>query len=640
MPIEQRLTLPLLQELTLAALDDAVDDVALNHPGVAAPLRGGHSQRERRGDVQRRLEQLRTDPQFPQLATLEGHWQTIDRLSLVGDFQRLWSAFVATLDTLEAASPHSGPAPTPIFEFVNLDEDRAIGLRLSTQLLSDPALRDLSLTDDAAGFVAAVTAMCGHYRGTNTLRFAPADRLALLRAYQLVESGVRPAPAMSPLQTGLSRPFPTYLALADPGRSHLRHTVRRSDLLRGTVVHVETIDRGGIPNRGQVEAYRIPSIRDVARIRVHVGAETPCSVYVGRPVHEGWSKEDPKNRKKENTKREKDTESGERFDQSLLKAIHTVGAACSGLFSLGVAECKIGLDGLTSSQAIKTMKSLVGNVIRDRTRQRLSAAFNINTPLADDRDGSRSPVVITDPLQVARLAIDLAHLGHFDKVTWDGASDGPSQPFVEQLAAPRLLELVHRAHELGLETYFSAGMTAQHLLPATELGVGGVGIGIRLHATNPANAIAHLLPDDILKVLATRNAAMKGIAGRAAAALAQLDWMSARGPLDAQPEALRQQLFQTLLRYHETANPSDRLLLEEPLQTLVPTVEQYLSQQKQQSTQPTRGGPAGTPDPIFEIAEGELRRAQRESQRDDARRLRSMIDDGDDEGLKYFLGYR
>ena len=627
-----QLTLPLLHELTLAALEDSVGDVALDHPGVAPTLRWGRSRRERVADLNLILHKLEGDKRFQQLAALETMWKDIDHLSSVQDFPQLWTKFVATLDELDFYQQKPGPDPLPVFTMKALSNGRAIDLELAAS-----SVRTAPQADDPASFVAAVTGMCQAYRRTEFVRFAPADRLALLRAYQLVEAGVRPAPPMSALQTDLTRPVPTYLALADPGQSHLRHTVRRSDLLQGTIVHVETIDRGGIADRGIIEAYRIPSIRDVARIRVHVGDETPCSVYVGRPVYEGWSIRDAALQGEELRRA---------FDQSLLKAIHTVAAACSGLFALGVAECKIGLDGLSSKQAIATMKGLVGNVIRDRARQRLSAAFNINTPLRDDRGSNNQSVDVKDRFAIARMAIELAKQGGFDKIAWDGASDGASTPFVEQLPHAQILELIHVAHSRGLETYVSAGMTAEHLLPATLLGVGGVGIGIRLHAKNSSGDITHLLPEQVREVLVTRDSALSEPAGRAAASLAQLDWLHAKALLEPEQEDLRDALFNALLAYHQAPSPAAQVILKSTLQKSLVPVEHFLTEQRERTKVPTRGGAHEQSDPIFDIARGQIRHLsqvtdQPEAARlNEAQRLNEMIEEGDSEGLKYFLGYR
>jgi hypothetical protein len=48
-----------------------------------------------------------------------------------------------------------------------------------------------------------------------------------------------------------------------------------------------------------------------------------------------------------------------------------------------------------------------------------SAAFNLNTPIVDDIEQR----YIKTPLEIGKRAIEIAALGGFDKVTWDGASD-------------------------------------------------------------------------------------------------------------------------------------------------------------------------------------------------------------------------
>ena len=63
-------------------------------------------------------------------------------------------------------------------------------------------------------------------------------------------------------------------------------------------------------------------------------------------------------------------------------------------------------------------------------RQFFSAAFNLFTPIKVD-----SKTTVTDKLEIARLAIQIAKEGGFEKVTWDGAEDGkvPSDPITETL---------------------------------------------------------------------------------------------------------------------------------------------------------------------------------------------------------------
>ena len=54
-----------------------------------------------------------------------------------------------------------------------------------------------------------------------------------------------------------------------------------------------------------------------------------------------------------------------------------------------------------------------------------SAAYNLNHALIDDLNPTPNghPRTITDKLEIGRRGIELAALGGFDKVTWDGASD-------------------------------------------------------------------------------------------------------------------------------------------------------------------------------------------------------------------------
>jgi len=629
-----------LVDLAVSATEDAVDARAMDVPGMTLPLRTRQSLPTRIGNLLIRLAELGVE--FPlkrvpidRLINFLKQWNTQSDLTAA---IALWHEYVSALDEFEelgftptTTGQVGGALPSPCFTLSTETIGNRLALRASTQFhIELSSSNSFGLESD---FVRAVTAMCAKYRACHQRRFSSVDRLALLRAYHLVEFGVVPAPQIQPLRTDRLRPCSTYLALADPGRAHLQTTVWDDRMLDGLVVHVETIDRAGITDRRQVEAYRIPSIRDVARIRVHVGAATPCSVYVGRPVFEGWRADPSDNGGRQDA-----------FDQSLLKAAHTVAAACTGFFSLGVAECKIGLDGLTAQQAIETMRALSGNVIRDRFRQRLSAAFNINTPMVDDRDPNRTQNV-TDRLKVAQLGIDLAVRGGFDKVTWDGAIDGPSQPLLEQVSASQLLELVHRAHERGLETYISAGMTEAHMIPATQVGVGGVGMGILMHAKSDNGMITQLLPDRVREVLAVRDNARQHVAGRAASVLAKLDWSFANGTLsDQSVEEKRQELYQALLTYHRLETPHERLLYEVELERYTLAAESSLTSMPEVD-EPVRGSDAKTAinaDPVFEVARGKLQQElanDPEKVSKEAKQLKFLITSEDAEALRALLGY-
>jgi len=134
-------------------------------------------------------------------------------------------------------------------------------------------------------------------------------------------------------------------------------------------------------------------------------------------------------------RRVKDSTSG-RFDLDFIKIVNLTSAACSAAFQLGAAETKVAMDTLTASEAIAYMRALSGHVLRNH-KQILSAAFNLNTPLVDDlaeADAQGDYPVITDNIEIGRRGIELAALGGFDKVTFDGAADTyPSECIVSPL---------------------------------------------------------------------------------------------------------------------------------------------------------------------------------------------------------------
>ena len=145
------------------------------------------------------------------------------------------------------------------------------------------------------------------------------------------------------------------------------------------------------------------------------------------------------------------------LQHDFIKVVNTTSSAATAAFQLGAAECKVAMDDLTASQMVAYMRSLAGHALRNH-RQYFSAAFNLNTPLIDDLnpDAEGKPTIVTEQVAIGRRGIELAALGGFDKVTWDGASDTyPSQCIILQLGFQNALELVHRAHSVGLTTYMS-----------------------------------------------------------------------------------------------------------------------------------------------------------------------------------------
>ena len=49
-------------------------------------------------------------------------------------------------------------------------------------------------------------------------------------------------------------------------------------------MHVEHLERPNHLPRENIESYRIPSIIDFARVRLHVGSSAPTTYFVGRAV--------------------------------------------------------------------------------------------------------------------------------------------------------------------------------------------------------------------------------------------------------------------------------------------------------------------------------------------------------------------
>jgi hypothetical protein len=341
----------------------------------------------------------------------------------------------------------------------------------------------------------------------------------------------------------------TWLSLADPGEGHIHVTTVDNDLLDGVVVHVEHIDRDKETDKERVEAYRLPSPINVAKVRLHLGDRAPSTVYVGRPMFE-------------NVRVNADnTFANPYFKTDLLKTVHYTVTICNHMFSLGLSDCKIAIERMTVTESIAFMRAVVGNCQRDSDLQFLSAAFNINTPLVDDRKANDVRIV-RDRVEVARLGIEIARAGGFDKITWDGASNEvPSRSIIKlhdadddtgQLSSIQVLELVHLAHEAGLETYISAGMTSAHMAPAVYAGVDGVGIGTSLHYKTPDKTINGALNRSaILATLATRDRAQGELRGHGARLLATLDRLHYEGNLGPDGEVKRSQLYNALLENEE-----------------------------------------------------------------------------------------
>lgn len=380
-------------------------------------------------------------------------------------------------------------------------------------------------------FLGAISRLFSEARDTDR-KLTASEHAALDVADWRMRSG---APLRTPfacIGTSGFRVIQTWLSLADPGPDHVRITAWDGDLLHGLIVHVEHIDRDMVADKEKVEPYRLPAAWHAARARLRVGPDAPCTAFIGRPVFENHASAE--------------AISNVAFDMDLLKTAHLHASACTAMFVNGIADCKIAIERMTGPQAIRFMRAVAGNVLRDRDRQTLSAAFNVNTPL----DGLR------DRFEIAKKGVELARAGGFDKIAWDGASNEvPSKPLVEQITHAELVDLVHFAHENGLETYVSAGMLAEHMKNAVHAGVDGVGIGTSMHYVDPQTKLMGALkPDAIAAALRVRDQAAAQPLGRAAAMLARLDQMSFEGSLLPDEDAARAALHRALRAQDERAS--------------------------------------------------------------------------------------
>jgi hypothetical protein len=88
-------------------------------------------------------------------------------------------------------------------------------------------------------------------------------------------------------------------------------------------------------------------------------------------------------------------------------------------------------------------------------------------------------------------------------------------------------------------------MDPEHMRDATYIGVGGVGIGTKLHYVTDG-AVGEIDPDLVRQALKTRKESSEAICGRSAGQLAQLDWSYADGTLPPELGKLRHELFESL----------------------------------------------------------------------------------------------
>jgi hypothetical protein len=453
------------------------------------------------------------------------------------DLPQVWSRFERAI------------ADISNFDIDQCEDDRC-ALAVSAQELhiTVPASRvgdGLPVDLNTAAYLSSIGAMQRRVR-TEQRKPTVHQLVAEHVAYDLLAQGALVPGPYPTWGTSGFRDHQTYMSVTDPGDGHLDGTLRNASYLDGVIVHLEHLERGAHQDRKMVEPYRIPSPLVAGRIRLALGADAPSSSYVGRPVFET------------------DVEMG------TLKAVHTMAAACSELFAQGLAECKIAIEGVTATQAVRFMKELSAAVRRDRFNQLLSAAFNLNTRIVDDRPsrplGRISWAAASPRFSEGLLGIELAKAGGFDKVTWDGTGDSyPSGCVLDQISSSEALTLVHLAHESGLLTYFSAGFRFEQLPRAVHTGVDGVGVGgaqILRYMDKATGNHGPFVPENISHILEARNEAETSPRGRAAALLSRLDRMHFERSIGEQDEMRRNELFELLCNDSLDSHRLDALLTE------------------------------------------------------------------------------
>ncbi|KAL3866245.1 hypothetical protein ACJMK2_043560 [Sinanodonta woodiana] len=355
----------------------------------------------------------------------------------------------------------------------------------------------------------------------------------------------------------------TYMSLTDPGEGHVFGTSRFNEWMKGAIIHVEHLERPRNLPRENIESYRVPSILDFAKVRLHVGPAAPTTYFVGRRIKDSGN-----------------------FDEDYIKLVNITAAAATAAFFQGAAECKVSMEGMTTLQAVRYMHSLRAQVQRKK-KQFLSAAWNLNQTIIDDYDRIE-PIELTQRMEIATRAIEITSIGGFNKVTWDGASDTyPSTCIMYQLNFEEALTIVHETHQRGLVTYFSAGFKFNEIKYAVFTGVDGIGIGgaqVLRFMDGETGMHGPYTEENISRILASRDEAARSFRGRGVHLLARLDTMFFEGSISKRHNRLRKYLFDALLAIDEKRIASliqelDAVvyLTEEGNEPLLGTAKRFLS---------------------------------------------------------------
>ena len=400
--------------------------------------------------------------------------------------------------------------------------------------------KELNTCEQTKTYLSNLMSICRNVRDQER-NFTDAELSGIFHGYSLLEIGSTLDFSKKTIGTSGFRPkHHTFIFTTDPGDDHIRITSRSNALMDGVAVHVEHIDRDQESSKEKVEAYRLPAAINAGKVRLHIGNSAPVTAFIGRPVFENFDKN---NSSKPISHKD--------FQMDKLKSVHMTASACSAMFHNGISDCKIAIERMYLADAIEFMKCVVGNVFRDPETQSLAAAFNLNTPYYDNRSTSEEEATIlplNDPFEIGKMAIEVAKAGGFQRVTWDGASNQiPSKPIIDQLSHEQFTELVHLAHEAGLQTYFSAGLEAEHIARCVYTGVDGLGIGTSLHYIDPDTKLMGAFDVEKIKaVLSERTKAEKTLQGRAAILLARMDRLYYEHNLTDRQNALRAQLYEAV----------------------------------------------------------------------------------------------
>ncbi|MFT9391933.1 hypothetical protein [Leuconostoc pseudomesenteroides] len=333
------------------------------------------------------------------------------------------------------------------------------------------------------------------------------------------------------------RTIQTQASITDLGLGHITGTTSSMAYINGTNVHIEYLERGKVEDRELVEPYRLPNLATIGEVKLMTGNDTSVSSYVGRPMFE------------------------DSFDNSFIKTVHTMVGVVSAIFMNGLSECKIAIERMTVTQSIKFMKAIAANTLRDSNLQVLAAAFDINVPIIDDRVETIQKFgqaqVVEDKMAIARLGIEITKSAGFEKVTFDGTANSyPSVPIMEQLGYQNSLSLVHKAHESGLLTYFSAGFRFKHLPDIVLTGTDGIGLGGAqiLRFMDKRNGYqGPFKKSHVTKILNINRKTASSVLGQGAQLLVRLDQMHFEQSLPLEYEPKRMDLFNAMFKKDEAS---------------------------------------------------------------------------------------